>query len=492
MKVQFSRFLFNPVYWHIQEALNNPKYRFILVYGGSSAAKTYSAVQATIVETMTKAPKTMVLRKYATDIKDSIFSDFTGIVSNWNLDKHHHITKNPAQIQSQAGGIVRFRGLDDSEKVKGISGFKRVVMEEMNQFTHEDFKQIRKRLRGLPGQQIVGLWNPVSENHWIKNKVLDLEEWHDLPKDIEGREFSTLSDESFKRENAAGDMLLIRTTYKDNFWIVGHPDGEHGFNDIHTVNDFERDRRTDYNYYRVYALGEWGKLDTGAEFYKGFKVPVNVAPVEYDHTQPLHISLDENVNPYPALTVWQAQGKEIKQIDEICLESPRNTLKHACTEFAKRYRNHRGGLFVYGDATSRKADTKLEKGYNFFTLIKNYLEDFRPELRVPRSNPPVMIRGLFINDVFAGNIQGVSVTIGDNCKKSIEDLQYCKEDSDGTKLKEKIKDQKTGVRYEQYGHTSDTMDYFLTRFLRSEFANFQSATKTNKRLAIKADQNILY
>ena len=52
--------------------------------------------------------------------------------------------------------------------------------------------------------------------------------------------------------------------------------------------------------------------------------------------------------------------------DEVCLESPRNNLRYLCAEFKKRFKGHVAGLFVYGDATSRKQDTKLEKGYNFY------------------------------------------------------------------------------------------------------------------------------
>lgn len=487
MEIKFNTKLFNPLYWHLRKYMADESIRYIFVYGGSSAAKTYSLVQAVTVDTFEERDRYIVLRKFGSDIEESIYSDFTGIIDRWKTGKLFRCIKN--KINNISGGYIRFRGLDDSEKIKGIARFKRVIMEEMTQFAHEDFKQIRKRLRGRPGQQIIGLWNPVSEEHWIKKEFIDKQTWNEQPKFVEGRKYSQLADESFVWMNEEKNAVLIRTTYKDNYWIVGHPDNPKiGFRDEHVLADFENDKKFDYPYYRVYALGEWGKLDSGAEFYKAFNPTYNVGHTEYDPIKPIHCSFDENVNPYVSCTIYQAEGLEAWQIDEITMESPQNTLQHMITEITKRYINHRGGIYIYGDATSRKADAKLEKGYNFYTLIVNGLKAYSPQTRVPLSNPPVMIRGMFINQIFSKRIPDIKITIGQNCKRTIEDLRYVKEASDGTKLKEKVKDPKTGVTYEQYGHLSDTLDYFVCFYFQSKFNEFQHGDSTNKRVAMRAKE----
>lgn len=484
MDVNFSSKLFNPLYWHLRKYMADPTIRYIFVYGGSSAAKTYTVVQRVLVDSIEEKDRYMVVRKYGSDIEDSIYADFTGIISDWDMSSMFTSIKN--RIGSIFGGYVRFRGLDNSEKIKGIARFRRVILEEMTQFSHEDFKQIRKRLRGRPGQQIIGLWNPVSEEHWIKKKVLDNMEWEDLPKHIEGRKFSELSDESFVKRNKSGNAILIRTTYKDNYWITGHPSGKIGYRDEHVIADFEEDKKFDYAYYRVYALGEWGKLDTGAEFYKNFDVSINVAPVKYDPALPLHLSFDENVNPYLGVTIWQARDNDVYCIDEVAMEAPKNNLDYVLTEIKRRYSTHRSGVIVYGDATSRKADAKLQKGHNFFTIITAGLSAYNPSTRVPLSNPSLLIRGMFINQLFQGRFAGYSVTIGEHCKKTIEDIRYVKEASDGTKLKEKEKDTRTGVTFEKYSHLSDTMDYFLCFYFNSKYNEFQHGDSTGKRIALKA------
>ena len=71
------------------------------------------------------------------------------------------------------GAKITFSGLDDSEKIKGLENYKRVFLEEFSDFEHGDFKQIRKRLRGKHGQQIICSFNPIKITHWIKKEIFD-------------------------------------------------------------------------------------------------------------------------------------------------------------------------------------------------------------------------------------------------------------------------------------------------------------------------------
>ena len=69
-RIDFNPDLFNNVFFHIQDALSDDSIRFLWVYGGSSASKTYSVVQECIINMMQgNDNNTLILRKYATDIK---------------------------------------------------------------------------------------------------------------------------------------------------------------------------------------------------------------------------------------------------------------------------------------------------------------------------------------------------------------------------------------------------------------------------------------
>ena len=212
--IEFNPDLFNEVYWEIEKAHQDKTIRYIWLMGGSSASKTFSEVQLMIKEMLcTSDYNVLVMRKYATDIKDSIYADFKGIINDWELTELFDIQQNFIRCKL-TGSYVRFRGLDDSEKVKGISRFLKVILEEVNQFEEEDFKQVKKRLRGREGQQIIGIFNPIKESHWIKKNIFDIDSWTDRRTKI-----------SSKKINKDANSLIFKTNYTDNIFIVGNGRG---------------------------------------------------------------------------------------------------------------------------------------------------------------------------------------------------------------------------------------------------------------------------
>jgi phage terminase large subunit len=458
--IEFEDGIFNEIYYEIDKVFYDINVRFLFIYGGSSSSKSYSYVQRTINFMIEgKENNSLIFRKYSTDIDNSIFEDFKRIISDWGLNDYFKIQKHYIECKL-TGSYTVFKGLDDSEKIKGLSGFKKICMEEFNQFDFADFKQAKKRLRGLVGQQIIGIFNPVSELSFIKTEIFDNEIFTDVECKIQS-----------KQTNATGDTVVLRTCYLDNIWIVGDSNGG-GFIDKHVIADFERDKINDINYYNIYALGMWGKLRTGGEFLKQFKTEKHVSNYAYNPLEPIHIVFDENVLPYLTCNVYQKRNNQLIQIDEIMLKDPLNTLKDTCSEYIKRYGENKQGLFVYGDATSKKSDTKLEKGQNFYLLVKRYLISLKPDFRVPKSNPSVVMSRNFTNAVLCGDIEGLSLGFDAKCRNSINDYQYCTEDEDGKVNKKVIRDKVTGQSYQEYGHATDTLRYILTTMHQDRYRKF--------------------
>lgn len=245
------------------------------------------------------------------------------------------------------------------------------------------------------------------------------------------------------------------------------------------VNTYKGTLKLMDDYDRARLLhGDWfAQPKTGGEFYKKFDEKLNVKKLQYDSSLPLHITFDFNVNPYMTCCIWQVQGLHAKQIDEITLKTPRNTTRETCKEFAYRYKDHKAGLFVYGDPSGKAEDTRTEKGQNDFRIIQLALEDYKPSLRVQSKAPGVAARGNFINACFEGKIEGVTIEIGDTNTNTISDYNFVKEAPDGTKAKTKITDPTTKVRYEKHGHTSDANDYFITFVFSAEFDTYQRGNK---------------
>ncbi len=490
-----SRRLFNPNFYHAVTEMRDITRRFLWFYGGSSSAKTYSTVQAELIQgCLIEASNTIVFRKVSSTIKKSIKNDFERVIKDMNLE--HYFTVQEFKIKCYNGSYIDFSGMDDSEKIKGISSYKRVHLEEITEFDYADFKQVRKRLRGVEGQQIICTFNPIDEDHWIKTEVFDKHQENQLPVYLTENQTISISPKFadlepvytsvtnkwegnpvvLKGVTYPPNMVVMKSTYQNNFWVIGSPCKTFGFYDIQTLADFEDDRINHFDFFRIYALGDWGKLNIGGEMYKHFDTTRHSGKFDYRPELPIHISFDENVNPYMTLHVFQGEGMSVRQIDEICLKDPENTLSHTMSEFRRRYANNGTTVFIYGDATSKKQDVKLEKGKNFYTLIENDLKSngYNYVNRVSKSNPNVSIRCNWINEVFRTGLGGIDFMIDSDCTYSLSDFKYLKMASDGTKHKEKTKHPVTKVTYEKYGHNTDATEYFLCEYFHKEFYTYQN------------------
>jgi hypothetical protein len=226
-----------------------------------------------------------------------------------------------------------------------------------------------------------------------------------------------------------------------------------------------------------FVEGDWDvQVKTGGEAYKCFEIDKHIGDVDYNPSQPLHISFDENVNPYLPCGVFQIEGTQIKWISEIASKTPRNNINGICSEIKRLYPNHKSGVFIYGDATSKKQDTKLEHGHNFFRLIMDELKDYRPQLRVQSANPSVVMRLNWINTWFEKETDGMTLIIDRDCKHAIDDFILTKEAADGTKNKEMETDPMTKVRYQVHGHFSDLFDYFVTTAFATNYQRYQQGS----------------
>lgn len=520
MEINFKKL--NPVGFYLMRFLQDLTIRFIILFGGSSSGKSYSVAQIILIFTLWEGSNTLVMRKVGASIRDSIYQDFKTAADQLGITNLFRFSDGVKTITCLSNGArIVFKGLDDSEKIKGLSSFKRVVLDEESEFEEEDYKQIRKRLRGMVGQQIITTFNPIKETHWIKTQVFDKEKWHDIPKIVEiaGRELppqltdvksirmnepkSILNPRTKEIEEHPSDTVVIQTTYLNNFWVVGSPDGTYGFYDEQCVADFERDRLNDPDYYNVYALGEWGVIRTGSEFFSSFNRGVHTGVCEYDPTLPVHISVDSNVLPYISCTYWQIalEGgrKHIRQIGETCADSPNNTVRKAAKLVAKRLHEllcttrpiavrgtprpvaHNTKVYLHGDASTRAANNIDDEKRSFHDLFIDTLqkEGIEIEDKVSNKNPSVPMSGEFINAIFDKTFPGMEITIAEDCKVSIEDYMSVQKDVNGGILKTKVKNKITMQTYEEHGHISDTFRYVVVDMLREEFLLFSNRRKRN-------------
>lgn len=501
----YSYKLFNPLFWHIRDALRDDNIRYIINRGGSSSGKSVSVAQAIVLSVVAGDGSALVLRKIGASIKNTVYEEFKVQIRRLQLSSFFSFQENC--IKCVNGQKIDFSGLDDPEKIKSITNYRYIVMEEANEFEYTDFVQVTFRLRGKPGLKIIITFNPTSEELWIKKKIIDLQNFDEIPTNMSGvkdsvsgkilgieyskiyskrknRPKQILNERTGKYETYLSDTIELVSTYKNNFWIVGSPDGKYGYYDNKTIANYEWYRLNDYNFYRIYALAEWGSIKTGGEFWPAFDHNRHIKQVSYDSSLPIHISVDNNVLPYITVLFFQYREKNglktITQIHEICAEEPNNTVTRA-GELALDYLEDIGYndiVYLYGDASTNARNTIDDEKRSFLDKFIDVLERYyHVEDRVPDSNPSVSMTGEFINCIFLGGITVNAIDVGENCKKSIEDYTNAKKDANGGILKLRVKDKLTKQSYEKYGHCSDCLRYVVYQLFKKEYIKFSLSRK---------------
>jgi PBSX family phage terminase large subunit len=425
------------------EAIFSNKYNFIMYGGAIRGGKTFAGIGALLLLCkMYPNSKWCIVRDTLQTLKRTTIPSFNKVcpqsfIKSYNQDTQTVHLTNGSQIIFMGENFAddkelnRFKGLE-------VNGF---LLEEINELQQKTFYKCIERagsqiIDKQPKPIILATCNP--SNNWVKELIYNKWKLNDLPD----------------------NWLYIPSKITDNPFVP-----ESYLESLKTLTTYE---------YQVFVEGNWELQErTGSEFYKCFNLDKHVKRIEYNPELPLHISWDENVNPYLPCGIFQIQGTEIRMIDEILGINPRNTVHDVCNEFKYRYHDHNAGLFIYGDATSQKEDVKQQKGYNFFRLIENELMQYQPTLRVARSNPSVVMRANFINKILDKNLYDLNLLISDNCKTAISDFTNTKEASDGTKDKAKERDSKTGISYQKYGHLSDLTDYLICEAFSDEYSRFQ-------------------
>lgn len=340
-------------------------------------------------------------------------------------------------------------GANDTRSLKSIKDPSHFYLEELDQFSFDDFGQTYSRLRTEKAKtQLYGSFNTerVYQSHWIRRMLFDGE--------------------------FASQVLKIKAGFRDNYFI--------------DQKDYEQKLRLisggNAAVFNAIANGEWGMVRTGSEFWKQFSEQKHVKKIGIEKTT-MHVTLDENVNPYVTVAIWQvlSNEKQLRQIHEIPCQSPDNNAPKAAKRLAEWLRKigYHDVIFLYGDPSASKRSTVDENSASFYDKFIEVLrnEGFRVVSRVQKSAPEVALSAAFINDIYESSLFGWSIVISDLCFTSIEDYLLVKEDAEGRMLKKKEKDKETAVTYEPVGHFSDAKRYFITTILANEFNQYKSRTK---------------
>ena len=439
--------------------------RYLILWGARGSSKSVFTAKKLIYRCVNEPYFRYILFRNVFDtIRDSQWQTIKDVVEEMGLAPLFKFTKSPLEIVCVNGNKFIAKGGDRTSKIKSTKDPTGVWYEE-DLPDEEAFYNITGTIRSLKAtylQEIFTL-NPELDEHFEDNWFWQMFfEMH--PGELS---FSDVTYIQVKNKTVELRYTCHHSTHWDNVYL---PD--------ETRAMYENYKNTNTYKYMTQTLGLWTMREIGGRFWKSFDIPSHTGTHEADIHAPLHISFDENVRPYPALSIWQINGGVVKQVGEICLEPPRNKQPEVVKEFVKwcRILAWNNKVYLYGDASSDKEDTKLEKGQNYWTMMRNGIEPHFPvQMRKPNKNPPVALSAEFINEIYAGNIEGLSISIDSKCKKSIHDYQFAEEAADGSMMKKKVK----GI--ELIGHLSDTKRYFIMQAFAKEFRRYQMPPATTRQ-----------
>lgn len=188
--------------------------KIIVNQGGTRSGKTYNIILYIIFYyCMRNQKKTITIcRKTFPALRATVLRDFISILRSHNIYSEENHNKSSSEY-NLFGNLIEFISLDQPVKVRGR---KRdlLFINEANELYWEDWQQLLFRT----SERIILDYNPSDEYHWIYDKIIPRE-----------------------------DTDFLKTTFRDNPFL-----------EKSLVEEIERLKYTDEQYWQIYGLGEKG------------------------------------------------------------------------------------------------------------------------------------------------------------------------------------------------------------------------------------------
>lgn len=457
----------NPVYSSVCDKCgNNNIPQMILCGGAAGGGKSYLG-SCWLISSCLRWPdmRMVVARKTLKSLRESTWNTIQAVAKSWGLEEQVHY-----KINNLSGEMIFWNGSkiimkemayspSDPDYLRfGSSEFSGAFVDEVGEVDQRGVDVLFSRIRWKIADTTKVPKMLMSTNPclgWVKDRfVLD--------------------------ENAEPVVCRPNEMYIP-FSVYDNPDKEFVnayVSALYKISDpsvRERLLFGNWLYVDVNDAACYWKFDGSKHLVDGLK------DSKYDPLKPLILSFDFNVAPYMSCLMAQIdyENKIVYILEEI-LGRPEDK-ENNTPKFAEKIKNkllamgHTGGVVVTGDPAGLSRTTMTEDGVNNYTILLSILNSpqLRPHKKLLSKQPSQITRLEFVNNIFDG-YQGWTIKIDLKCRKLIEDLINQRKEMDGSKSKAKVMDAKLGIKYEKYGHFSDTLDYLLVLFLNEPWRKFNA------------------
>lgn len=313
----------------------------------------------------------------------------------YKFNRSDHIIRIPGWDNAR----ILFKGLDDPlslRSVNGIGGH----LEEASLLSESAFLEFLGRLRqAKPGTpiEVILTTNPQTVKGWLHESF------------VEG---AGVSEETIRGNTIKVNRRRVIARTLDNPYVS---------------DAFIASLRRSYDekLWDIMVLGEDGDYTAGLVCYNWSDA--NIEPLTLRPNLPLYLSCDFNIDPN-SWAVAQRYNGEYFFLDEVVLEN--KTTSESAEEFYRRYKDHKAGVRITGDASGKNrgtlADNALETNY---TILRNRLQQLgipNVDIDIRSSNPAIDARTAAWNGAVC-NSQGVRrIKVDPKCKWLIWNCQNLK------------------------------------------------------------------
>jgi len=290
--------------------------RFRIHRGGSRSGKSWACCQfiAYLLQSTTEPLLIDIVRKTLPALRGSIMRDMIQILQETNI-YYQGIHNKSENTFTYNGSVISFISVDDSQKIRGRRR-DIALLEEANELTREDFRQINMRTIKF----MMFTFNPSDPVHWLQDE----------------------------RDPEHTDEWV--TTYKDNKFLS--PD---------IVAQIERLKDRDPDFWKVFGLGEWAKLSKRQIFTNWEFIDYK----DFPETDEVYLGIDWGYSSDPTAICEVRKHQDKIYVKEICYRTGMTNFD--INQFIEA-QGYKDTMCIYDSAEPKSGEElrRLSKGVNIF------------------------------------------------------------------------------------------------------------------------------
>ena len=452
------------------EAVASGDFDFVLYGGAIRGGKTYwGLLTLLILCELYPNSRWAVIRESDKRIRQTTIPSFN------KIQKRGHLRQTPFEYKHHNSSVIVFMG-ENYDKDKDLDAFKGL---EVNGFLFEEINECQKQTFYKAFER-AGSW--IIPNTDIQPKPIVMATCNPTYTWVKELVYTP-----YKEGTLNSKWCYIPAKITDN---------------PHLPEAYKESLKNLPRYeYEVFVEGNWDiQLKTGGEFLKGFELDKHVKRVAYNPNQTLHISIDSNVFPYIAVSIWQMEKINekwiVKLVHELPCVDPDNTASKAGLRLANYLISigYFQTVFMYGDRSTKNRNNIDDDKRSFYEIFIESLKNkgFKIQDNFLSHAPPVASIADFVNAIFDQTLKFAEIIINEDCKTIINDFLETKQDKDGSMLKKRITDPKTKISYEPNGHFVDTFKDFIVQAFFNEFNNYKRGGEESIRSFVPRKTKSLY